>query len=113
MSKYSPKVLIIDMVDAINAILEFTNGISYDDFMIDRKTRDAVYRNIMALGEATNRLPPNFLQEHSAIEWQKMMSARNALVHGYDKIDDRIVWNILQNILPDLKLRPQTLITEI
>lgn len=81
------------MVDAIHAILDFTYGLNYEDFMVDRKTRDAVYRNIMVLGEATNRLPINFMQEHSAIEWQKMISARNALVHGYDKIDDRIVWN--------------------
>lgn len=113
MSKHSPKVLIIDMVDAISAILEFTYSLSYNDFMVDRKTRDAVYRNLMVPGEATNRLPLGFIHEHSEIEWQKMISARNALVHGYDKIDDRIVWNFSQNLLPDFKKRLQILITQL
>jgi uncharacterized protein with HEPN domain len=113
MSKHLPKVLIIDMVDAIHAILDFTYGLTYEDFMVDRKTRDAVYRNIMVLGEATTRLPISFMQEHSAIEWQKMISARNALVHGYDKIDDRIVWNISQNILPGLKQRLEKLLIQL
>ncbi len=51
MSEYAPKILIIDMPDAIDAMLEFSNGIDYETYIKDRKTRDAIYRNIMVLGE--------------------------------------------------------------
>ncbi|MEX0967659.1 MAG: HepT-like ribonuclease domain-containing protein [Bacteroidia bacterium] len=109
MSDYSPKILIIDMLDAISAILAFSGGLSYEDYLRDRKTRDALYRNIMVLGEAVHRLPHQFILAHPEIEWKKIESTRNALVHGYDKIDDRIVWNIIQNILPGLKVQLENL----
>ncbi len=113
MSDYSPKILIKDMLDAINAILDYSNGIDYDTYMQDRKTRDAIYRNIMVLGEAAHRMPNHFMQQHPEIEWQKMESTRNALVHGYDKIDDRIVWNIIQSSLPSVKRQLEHLLEQL
>jgi len=109
MSDHNPKILLLDMLDAINAILVYSKEIDYSDYLEDRKTRDAIYRNIMILGEAAHRMTESFIIKHSQIEWRKMESTRNALVHGYDKIDDRIVWNIIQNILPVLKKQLETL----
>ncbi len=67
----------------------------------------------MVLGEAVQRLPSEFIISHSEIEWQKIQSTRNALGHGYDKIDDRIVWNIISNILPGLKKQFEELIEQL
>lgn len=110
MSDHSPRVLLIDMVDAIDAILEFSEGMGYEDYMADRKTRDAIYRNIEVMGEAVTRMPEHFLNNHPEIPWGKIRSTRNAFIHGYDKIDDRIVWNIVTQLLPDLRERLQELI---
>jgi len=110
MSDHGPKILLIDMLDAIDAISGFVEGLDYDRYVNDRRTRDAVYRNIMVLGEATHRLPNWFVLEHPEIKWQKIESTRNALVHGYDKIDDRIVWNITVNLLPGLQIQLQQLL---
>src|ERR1035437_2244869 len=100
MSKHYNEVIIIDLIDAIDAILVFTKGMAFDNFLADRKTRDATYRNIEVMGEAVNRLSQDYLVAHPEIPWNKMISSRNALIHGYDQIDDQIVWNIATHILP-------------
>src|SRR5580693_3330421 len=110
MSEHLPKICIIDALDAIETILEFSKEIDFDTYMNDRKTRDAIYRNIEVLGETVDRMPQYFLVNHPEIPWQKMLSTRNAIVHGYDKINDKIVWNIITNILPDLKIKLVTLL---
>jgi uncharacterized protein with HEPN domain len=103
MSEHHPKVTLIDILDAINAILEFKADMSFDEYCRDRKTRDAIYRNIEVMGEAANRLPEYFKNSHSDVPWSKIIAARNVFIHGYDKIDDTIVWNIVTNVLPELK----------
>lgn len=102
MSLRLPKVILQDMVEATGKVLLFTENQSFEDFVDDVKTRDAVYHNLIVLGEASSRMPETFVHEHAEIPWQKMVSTRNALVHGYDVIDDRIVWKIVRDILPDL-----------
>ena len=103
MSKHYNKVIIIDLIDAIDAILDYTNDIDFDAYLTDRKTRDATYRNIEVMGEAVNRLPEDFIIAHPEIPWAKIIASRNALIHGYDQIDDKIVWNIAKQILPGLR----------
>jgi uncharacterized protein with HEPN domain len=65
------------------------------------------------MGEAVNRLPEYFVSDHQEIPWSKIISARNALIHGYDQIDDKIVWNIAVNILPALKTKLEELIAKL
>jgi len=103
MSDHNPRVLIIDMLDAIDAIIAFSQGYTYDQYLADRKTRDAIYRNLEVMGEAVARMPEYFLHAHTDIPWGKIRSTRNAFIHGYDKIDDRIVWNIVTQLLPNLR----------
>lgn len=110
MSNHNPSVLLIDMVDAIDAITEFSKGMSYQDYLADRRTRDAIYRNIEVMGEAVARMPEYYLNAHTDIPWVKIKSTRNAFIHGYDKIDDSIVWNIATQLLPDLRKRLQDLL---
>jgi uncharacterized protein with HEPN domain len=50
----------LDALDAIDTIIEFSNGIEYEDYLKDRKTRDAIYRNMEVMGEAVDRLPQYF-----------------------------------------------------
>lgn len=113
MSKRVPKVSIIDMLEAVDAILDYTAGLNYEQYLSDRKTRDAVYRNIGVMGEAANRLPAEFTAKHPEVEWNKIISTRNAIFHGYDEIDDTIVWKIITGILPELKKKLEKILAEI
>lgn len=60
MSKRTPFLLIADMIDSGQKIFAYTDGLSYEEFVSDSKTVDAVIRNFEIIGEAANRLSEEF-----------------------------------------------------
>jgi len=86
-------------------ILEFTAGRSFDDYISDSMLRSAVERQFMIVGEALLRIRKENADMVERIpEHRKNIAFRNIVAHGYDKIDDRIVWEIVQKdvgTLPD------------
>lgn len=103
MSERQSSILLSDMLDSISAILEYTNGMNFESFLGDRKTRDAVVRNLQVLGEAANRVPKMSRHEYAEIEWMRIIRSRHILVHDYAGIDYEIVWRIIEVHLPPLK----------
>ncbi len=103
MSKREPRIILEDILDCAGKILAYTKEMQYLEFLNDSKTREAVYRNFEVMGEAANRMPENFMDANPEIEWHKIISTRNRIIHSYDEIDDMIIWNIIQNTLPGLK----------
>jgi len=74
-------------------------------FMADRKTCDAVIRNLEVIGEACNNIAknhPDFAAQHATVPWGFAYEMRNALAHGYFTVDLAIVWQTIQNDLPSL-----------
>jgi uncharacterized protein with HEPN domain len=100
MSKRIPRVIVIDLLSCIERIQEYTSVMSFDDLYIDSKTRDAVLRNIMVIGEAANRMPNEFRIQHPEIEWSKIIRSRNIVTHDYDDVDYTIIWKIITVHLP-------------
>lgn len=91
-----------DIVDAIEAIEGYSVS-SYDEFLADAKTQDAILYNLIIIGEAANQISDEFQQHYSAIPWSSMIGTRNIIVHGYDQVKLQIVWKILQRDLGTLK----------
>lgn len=102
MSKRSSDLLLLDMKEAAEKILKYTKGLSFEDFLADDKTIDAVVRNFEIIGEASLRLDEDFRFEHPQIEWKKLRGFRNRIVHDYFGIDYEIVWSILTQDLEEL-----------
>ena len=100
MSKRPVEVLLEDMRDAAARIQEYTKGLSEDAFLKDRRTADAVVRNLEIIGEAAGRLPKEFRQQHAEIAWEQIVGLRHRIVHDYFGIDLKLVWQILQQDLP-------------
>ena len=105
MSKREPKLLIEDILDSGYKILEYTNGLVFDDFTKDSKTIDAVIRNFEIIGEAANRLPDEFKDRHPDIDWHRIRGFRNRIVHDYFGIDHSIVWQIKEHFLPETLIK--------
>ena len=103
MSKRPTDLLLNDIRESINRIAEYTGGISLEDFSKDQKSIDAVARNLEIMGEAANRLPDEFKESHSEIEWYKIVGLRHRIVHEYFGVDLQIIWRILQKDLPELQ----------
>jgi uncharacterized protein with HEPN domain len=103
MSERPINLLLDDILEAIDRVEEYVKGLSFDAFSKDRKTVDAVARNLEIIGEAANRLPDEFKEKHSEIEWHKVVGLRHRIIHEYFGIDLAIVWQILQKDLPSLR----------
>ena len=100
------------ILEAISNIQDYTAGMDLAAFMADRKTRDAVIRNLEVIGEACNNVAkkyPAFATEHSEVPWDFAYEMRNALSHGYFTVDHVIVWQTIQQDLPTLKRQILTL----
>ena len=103
MSKRSSRLLLEDLLLNIEKITEYTSGLSFDNFLEDSKTSDAVIRNFEIIGEAANRLPDEMKEKFPEIDWYRIRGFRNRIVHGYMGIDYQMVWLIKENYLPKLK----------
>jgi uncharacterized protein with HEPN domain len=94
------------MAQAIDNIQSYTVGMDAASFTADRKTQDAVIRNLEIIGEACNNVvknDPSFAQAHPAMPWGFAYEMRNALAHGYFEVDLDIVWATVTGDLPSLK----------
>jgi uncharacterized protein with HEPN domain len=108
MSNRNPKLLIGDILDSVAKILNYTEGLTFEDFTKDSKTVDAVIRNFEIIGEAANRLPQEFKDSYPDIDWHRIRGFRNRIVHHYFGIDYSIVWLIKETFLPEMieQLKP-------
>ncbi|HAM36398.1 MAG TPA: DUF86 domain-containing protein [Elusimicrobia bacterium] len=97
------KVYLEDMLEAIEHIRLYTSGFSLKRFVADRKTLDAVVRNLEVIGEAAKNVPPDVRRQHPKVEWRKMAGLRDILIHEYFGIDVEIVWDIIRHKIPPLR----------
>lgn len=109
MSKRSTELLIEDIIESGKKIIRYTAALSFEQFIADEKTIDAVVRNFEIIGEAANRLPEEFKDAHSNIDWFRIRGFRNRIVHAYFGIDYTIVWHIKETYLPNLLLQLEEL----
>ena len=96
------------ILESINYILDFTNGVDFEGFLENKMLLFAVVKNLEIIGEASYKLTNDFKSNHSEIEWGIIISMRHILVHGYYDTDEMIVWNTVKD-LPAFKEQIQTL----
>lgn len=96
--------LLSDMLQAIASIESYFVP-TYEDFLADEKTQDAIMYNLIIMGEAANRIPLEFQEKHPEIPWSAIIGTRNVIVHGYDQVKLQIVWDIIHKDLASLKNR--------
>jgi uncharacterized protein with HEPN domain len=94
-----------DIDEAIERILDYTVDLSWDIYIHDHKTQDAVIRNLEVIGEATKNLSEELRSQYPNIPWQSMAGTRDRLTHHYFGINQEIVWQIVEQDLPGLLLQ--------
>ena len=91
-----------DILDAIAEIKKFTRGMDYESFRKDDKAIRAIEMNFIIIGEAANQIPEEVEEKHINIPWNLMRAMRNRIVHVYFKVDEKLMWDTIQNDLPPL-----------
>jgi len=96
--------LLADIEQALREIEEFTRGVTLRDYQHDSMRRAAVERKFEIIGEACNRLSVRADDTYASItQAPQIIGFRNRLIHGYNAVDDAIVWDVVKNKLPLLK----------
>lgn len=98
----SDRASLRDIVVACRHIGDFTANVGRDGFLADAKTRSAVLYQLAVAGEAAGRPSPVLRRRHADIPWAKAIGMRNALIHGYDRVDLDIVWGTTRRDIPRL-----------
>jgi uncharacterized protein with HEPN domain len=100
-----------DILAAVEAVARYTDGMTYEQFVADQRTADAVVRNLMTMGESIRWIPEPILDAHPEVPWRIMRAVRNVVVHEYFGIDAHILWETVRGDLPPLVPRLEAVLT--
>jgi uncharacterized protein with HEPN domain len=92
-----------DILEAIRNVEEDSSDISFDDFVADRRRKDAVIRNFEIIGEATKKLPDDLKARNPLVAWKQVAGLRDVIAHGYFRVDYEVIWGIITNTLPGFR----------
>lgn len=96
-------VYIDDILEAINKIREYTEGISEDDFFEDTQVQDSVFRRLEIIGEAVKNIPDEIRTNYPDIPWRQIAGMRDVLIHEYFGVNLRRVWKVIKEDVDKLE----------
>lgn len=99
-----------DILESIQAALEFAVGYDLERFSGDRKTKSATIRELEIIGEASSRISSDKKNGHPDVPWRLLKDFRNILSHEYFGVNNEIIWDIVQTKLPGLKSQLEEII---
>lgn len=94
-----------DIQEATDSILNFTDGMTWEQFSQDRKTLYAVVRAFEIIGEATKKVPIPVRKRYSKVPWIQMAGMRDKLIHEYFGVNYQVLWKTVQTDIPRLQIQ--------
>lgn len=98
----SHRLYLEDILESASNILSYLGNLSCEELIRDKMRVDAIVRNFEIIGEAAGKIPQEIREKHPSVEWRKISDFRNVLSHEYFQIDFEIMWDIIENKLPEL-----------
>ena len=113
MNNVDNTIYLKDILKCLVKIERYLKEYDFESFRSDELMTDAVIRNVEVIGEAANNLTRDFRSKNPQVEWRKIIATRNRIIHGYATVDLKIIWNITQTDLDNLKPEIEELIKEL
>ena len=97
-------VYIVDILECIEKIEQYTAGIDRVEFLENVQVQDAVYRRLEVIGEAVKGIPQDVRARYPEIPWSQIAGLRDVLIHGYFGVKVDRIWKVIEDDVPVLKL---------
>ena len=110
MSKRKPDVYLQDILESIEHIQRFLDGVSEDEFYKNVEKQDAVLRRLEIIGEAVKHLPEEIRGDHPDIPWRQIAGMRDIIIHEYFGVTLNMVWIVATDDIFDLKTKVEEII---
>lgn len=101
-----------DILDAMDKAEILVEGFTYEEFEADFRTNFVVIRALEIIGEASKRVPMDVRRQYPEIPWRGMAGMRDRIIHGYDTVDLQIVWDVVQQDIPEIKPQVQRILAD-
>jgi uncharacterized protein with HEPN domain len=102
-----------DMLEAIYKIEQYVNEDGPGVLQESELVEVWIVHHLQIIGEAAARISNGLREKYPEVAWGGMIGMRHVLVHGYFETDTGIVWNVVQNDLPTLKLQIQNILADL
>lgn len=91
--------------DECNFIISVSFNLNKEEFINDETLKRAITRSLEIIGEATKKVPADFKYKWNSIQWKNMAGMRDRLIHDYQGVNYSIVWDVVKNKIPLLKIQ--------
>lgn len=100
---FEPRDYLRHILVEVEYLLASRKGLTFDAFMENETLQRAFVRSLEVIGEAAKNVPQEFRSQYPDVEWRAMMGMRDRLIHSYFGVDYEIVWDVVQNHIPELR----------
>jgi uncharacterized protein with HEPN domain len=100
------------MLDHAQEALALARGRTRNELDSDRLLNLALVRLLEVVGEAANRVPKEEQSLHPEIPWPSIVGLRHRLIHGYDMVDNDILWQVIIQDLPSLVVQLEAILAQ-
>jgi uncharacterized protein with HEPN domain len=100
---FEPRDYLRHILVEADYLLDASSGLTFEAFSTHETLQRAFVRSLEIIGEASKKVPEDFRAEYPDIEWRAMAGMRDRLIHDYFGIDYEIVWDVVQNRIPELR----------
>jgi uncharacterized protein with HEPN domain len=102
-----------DMLETIDELEHATAGKTFEGFQRDWVLRKAAERGVEIISEASRHLPEDLKVRHPYPRWRHVAAIGNVLRHEYHRVEDQIVWSVIQDELPRLRIHLEAMRAEV
>lgn len=107
---HKTQILLEKIVNEATYIAKAINGVDIEHFVEDETLKRAVTMSLINIGELTSVIPEEFRKENVHIMWSQIRRTRDKVAHHYIDLDQRIIWETVNNSVPELKRQIEELL---